>query len=58
MPAAIRIVLNAEEDRTLLELSCADGVPYRTKQRAIAIIEGIKNRSLQGQYQVERFIFN
>ncbi|PHJ58228.1 transposase [Nostoc linckia z18] len=25
---------------------------------AIAIIEGIENRSLQGQYQVERFMFN
>ncbi|PHJ58227.1 hypothetical protein VF14_19075 [Nostoc linckia z18] len=37
MPAAMRMMLNAEEDRTLLELSCADGVPYRTKQRAIAI---------------------
>jgi len=37
MPVAIRMVLNAEEDRTLLELSCADGVPHRTKQRAIAI---------------------
>ena len=37
MPAAIRMKLNAEEDRTLLELSCANGVPHRTKQRAIAI---------------------
>jgi putative transposase len=25
---------------------------------AIAIIEGIKNRADQGQYQVERFMFN
>lgn len=37
MPAPIRTVLNAEEDGTLLELSCADGVPHRTKQRATAI---------------------
>lgn len=37
MPAPIRMVLNAEEDGTLLELSCADGVPHRTKQRATAI---------------------
>lgn len=37
MPVAIRMKLNAEEDRTLLELSCANGVPHRTKQRAIAI---------------------
>ena len=34
MPAPIRMVLNAEEDRTLLELSCADGIPHRTTQRA------------------------
>ncbi|MDM9582989.1 hypothetical protein [Nostoc sp. GT001] len=25
---------------------------------AIAIIEGIENRAVQGQYQVERFMFN
>ncbi len=37
MPAAIRMKLNAEEDRTLLELSCANGVPHRTKQRALVI---------------------
>ena len=37
MPAPIRMVLNAEEDRTLFELSSADGVPHRTKQRATAI---------------------
>ncbi|MDZ7969403.1 MAG: helix-turn-helix domain-containing protein [Nostoc sp. DedSLP03] len=37
MPSALRIILTAEEDRTLLELSCADQVPRRTKQRAIAL---------------------
>lgn len=37
MPAPLRIRLNADEDRTLLELSCADGVPRRTKKRAIAL---------------------
>ena len=37
MPAAMRMKLNTEEDRTLLELSCANGVPHRTKQRAIII---------------------
>lgn len=33
----MRTVLNSEEDRTLLELSCADGVPERTKQRGTAV---------------------
>ena len=37
MPSALRIILTAEEDRTLKELSCADKVPRRTKQRAIAL---------------------
>jgi transposase len=37
MPTALRIILTAEEDRTLLELSCADQVPRRTKQRAVAL---------------------
>lgn len=37
MPATMRTVLNTEENRTLLELSCADGIPHRTKQRATAI---------------------
>lgn len=37
MPAPIRVTLNTEEARTLLELSCADGVPLRTKQRALVI---------------------
>ncbi|WP_339378448.1 hypothetical protein [Calothrix sp. NIES-2100] len=37
MPSALRIILTAEEDRTLKELSCADQVPRRTKQRAIAL---------------------
>jgi len=35
MPSALRIILTAEEDRTLKELSCADKVPRRTKQRAM-----------------------
>ena len=34
MPAPIRIVLTAEEDRTLLELRVAASVPYRTRARA------------------------
>lgn len=33
MPAPIRINLTEQEDRTLRELSYADGVPYRTRQR-------------------------
>lgn len=37
MPAPIRVVLDVEADRTLLELSCAEGVSHRTKQRASAI---------------------
>lgn len=37
MPAPLEIKLNEEEDRTLKELSCADGVPYRCKQRAMAL---------------------
>ncbi|QDL12846.1 hypothetical protein DP113_34635 (plasmid) [Brasilonema octagenarum UFV-E1] len=36
MPAPLRITLTSEEDRTLKELSCAQRVPSRTKQRAIA----------------------
>ena len=34
MPAAIRIVLTKEEDRTLLELRVATCVPQRTRDRA------------------------
>lgn len=37
MPAPVQITLIEEEDRTLRELSCADGVPYRTRQRAMAL---------------------
>lgn len=37
MPSALRIILTAEEDLTLKELSCADKVPRRTKQRAIGL---------------------
>ncbi|BAY62431.1 hypothetical protein NIES22_25050 [Calothrix brevissima NIES-22] len=37
MPSALRIILTAEEDLTLKELSCADQVPHRTKLRAIAL---------------------
>ena len=37
MPAPIRINLTEQEDRTLRELSYADGVPYRTRQRAMAL---------------------
>lgn len=37
MPSALRIILTTEEDLTLKELSCADKVPHRTKQRAIAL---------------------
>ncbi|MFN6565258.1 MAG: hypothetical protein RMY28_036400 [Nostoc sp. ChiSLP01] len=43
MPSALRIILTAEEDRTLLELSCADKVPKRTKLRAIASEKGLIN---------------
>ena len=34
MPAPMRLVLTAEEDRTLLELRVAASVPYRTRDRA------------------------
>ncbi|MEP0915138.1 hypothetical protein NDI45_30205 [Leptolyngbya sp. GB1-A1] len=37
MPAALQICLTAEEDRPLRELSYADGVPERVKQRASAL---------------------
>lgn len=37
MPAPLRISLTEEEDRTLRELSYADGVPQRVKQRASAL---------------------
>ena len=37
MPAPLRIKLSPEEDRTLRELSSANGVPVRIKQRAIAL---------------------
>ena len=37
MPAPLRIHLTAEEDQSLLELSTADGVPKRTKLRALAL---------------------
>ncbi|MBD2409850.1 helix-turn-helix domain-containing protein [Nostoc calcicola FACHB-3891] len=37
MPSALRIILTIEEDQTLKELSCAEKVPRRTKQRAIAL---------------------
>lgn len=37
MPAPLHINLNLEEDRTLRELSYADGVPERVKQRASAL---------------------
>lgn len=37
MPAPLRIILANEEDRTLRELSCANKVPQRTKQRAMAL---------------------
>lgn len=37
MPAPLKIKLTPEEDLTLLELSCANGVPRRTKLRAIAL---------------------
>ncbi|MBW4595372.1 MAG: hypothetical protein KME46_21320 [Brasilonema angustatum HA4187-MV1] len=34
MPAALRIQLTKEEDKSLQELSLADNVPRRVKQRA------------------------
>lgn len=37
MPAAIRVTLSDQEDRTLKELSYAEGVSPRTKQRALVI---------------------
>jgi transposase len=37
MPAPLKIVLSEEEDRTLRELSYANGVPQRVKQRATAL---------------------
>lgn len=37
MPAALRIILSETEDQTLQELSVAEGVPRRTKLRAIAL---------------------
>ena len=37
MPAPIRINLTEQEDRTRSELSYADAVPYRTRQRAMAL---------------------
>lgn len=37
MPAPIKINLSEEEDRTLLQLSHANGVPYRTRMRAMAL---------------------
>lgn len=37
MPAPLSIRLNDEEDRTLYELSVADGVPKRTKVRAMVL---------------------
>ncbi len=37
MPAPVRIILSQTEDLTLQELSVADGVPRRTKLRAIAL---------------------
>ena len=50
MRATIRTVLNTEENPTLVEFSCADGIPDGTKQRATPIrlnaygsISGIRN---------------
>lgn len=37
MPAPRYVTLTDEEDQTLRELSCADGVPCRTRQRAMAL---------------------
>lgn len=37
MPAPLRITLTSEEDQTLYELSTANGLPPRTKRRAIAL---------------------
>lgn len=37
MPAPLKITLTDEEDRMLENLSYTDGVPRRTKQRALAL---------------------
>ncbi len=37
MPTAIRVMLTQQEERILKELSYAQGVPHRTKQRALVI---------------------
>lgn len=37
MPAPLRIILSETEDQTLQELSIANGVPRRTKLRAMAL---------------------
>ena len=37
MPAALKITLTPEEDRTLKELELADKIPRRTKQRATVL---------------------
>lgn len=37
MPAPLRIILSETENQTLQELSVADGVPRRTKLRAMAL---------------------
>ena len=37
MPAALRITLTSEENKTLQELEVAQAVPRRTKQRATAL---------------------
>ena len=37
MPAALRITLTTEENKTLQELEVADSVPRRTKQRATVL---------------------
>ncbi|MEM7592801.1 MAG: hypothetical protein AAF383_15000 [Cyanobacteria bacterium P01_A01_bin.83] len=37
MPAALKITLTTEEDKTLQELEVADVVPKRTKQRATVL---------------------
>ena len=37
MPAALKITLTTEENKTLQELELADSVPRRTKQRATAL---------------------
>ena len=37
MPAALKIILTSEEDRTLKELELADRVPRRTKLKSNCI---------------------